>query len=296
MAVATLALVGCGGKNNGNNGNDPEDPKGPNVTISVLETTDLAVSVNVEISDSTVYYVCSIIPTATIASYTNDSLMKVVTANVTKYLSQYTPEYLVKNGVLFQGNKELTASTLTPSTEYAVVVITYDVNAKAPKALFKTTATTKAAIDHFKCTCDSAAYVTEEDGTIIPVVYFTITPDDNKMYYVPVFAMKSGITGDVTTYYQKYLSYVAQQGAIAKVVKVGKSSIGVNYAGTDIKHGDEVSCVVAGINTSVQLVTGVQRFDFKVSFPISAPARRHAPEAKVAAEMEVPFGTPMVAL
>lgn len=293
MAMATLALVGCGNK--GNDPEKPEEPEGTKVTINVSKTTDLSISVNVEISDSAAYYCCSIIPSSVIAGYTDDSLMVALTAKITKYLSQYTPEYLVKNGVLFQGNKEeLTGSGLTPATDYTVVVVTYDVTKKAPIKAFKATASTKAAIDHFQCTCDSAAYVSINDS-IVPVVYFTITPDDNKMYYVPAFAMKASITGDVTTYFNSYLNYINQTGQIGNVVKAGKKSIGVNYAGTDIKTGDEVSVVIAGINTNVQLVTSVQRFDFKVSFPQLAPTRR-APEAKVAGKIEVPFGTPMVAL
>ncbi|MCQ2333231.1 MAG: hypothetical protein MJZ88_01300 [Paludibacteraceae bacterium] len=291
MAIATLAMVGC------NNETDPKE-KGAVATITVTETTDIAMSVEVSITDTTAYYYCGVIPAATVATFTEDSLMIAATAQITKYLGQYTADYLVQNGVLFQGNKELKASSLTPATEYNVLVITYDVTAKAPIALFKATATTKAAINHFQCTYDSAAYETQQDGSVAPIIYFTITPDDEKMYYLPVFTMKSAITPDAATYFKSYLSYMSQKGQLGQLVKMGKKSVKVNYGDTDFTTDNNVSVVIAGLNSqTAQPMTGVQQFDFKVTFPTksSAPMQR-APEVKVADKIEAPFAIQMVAL
>lgn len=291
MAIATLAMVGC------DKGTGSKE-KGAVATITVTETTDIGISVNVQITDTTAYYYCGIIPTATVATFTEDSLMVATTAKITQYLGQYTADYLVKNGVLFQGNNDLKASSLTPATEYTIVVITYDVNAKAPIALFKANATTKAAIDHFQCTCDSAVYEIQKDGSEAPVVYFTITPDDDKMYYLPVFTTKSAITSDATTYFKSYLSYVSQMGQLNQLVRQGKKSLKVSYAGIDLTTDNVVSVVVAGLNSqTAQPMTAVQQFNFTVSLPDkkTMPARC-AVEAKVADKIEVPFGIQMVAL
>lgn len=290
MAIATLAMVGC------NNETDPKE-KGAVATITVTETTDIAMSVEVSITDTTAYYYCGIIPTATVATFTEDSLMIAATAQITQYLGQYTADYLVQKGVLFQGNKELKASSLTPATEYTVVVITYDVNAKTPIALFKANATTKSAINHFQCTCDSAAYVAQKDGSVAPVVYFTITPDDEKMYYLPAFTLKSEVKNDPTTYFKTYMTALSQQQLLGQYIRMGKQSLAVNYANANIASGSEISVVVAGLNASAQLVTAVQQFNFTVSLPDkkTMPARC-AVEAKVADKIEVPFGIQMVAL
>lgn len=293
MAIATLGLVSCGG----NDPDDPVNPKGTKVNITITDITEVTISANVEISDSTAYYCCNVFTAASIANVTDDSLMNAVTAKITnEYLNRYTPEYLVKNGVLFQGNQQLGASGLTPATEFVVVVTVYDVNAKAPTALYKAKATTKSAIDHFQCTCDSAKNEAVDGGGIVPMVYFTITPDDNNMIYIPVFSMKSIVT-DATSYYNKCLDDLAQQKLLDSSAKKGKKSLKVNYANSGITAGSEVTVLVAGLNSSAKLITSVQRFDFTVSSIAgsSKPARRAA-EAKVAGQLEVPFGMPMVAL
>ena len=284
MAIATIAMVGCT--------NSEEPVPQPTAQIVVNTITDISATVDVTISDTNAYYICSFFPTSVAKDMTEDSIKTLLSAQVIAYLENYTAQYLAKNNVLFQGNKTLSASGMTPNTDYTFALVVIDAVNKVPTEMVCAYDKTKEAMEHFTVTLDSIVYA-EGTSAQDTVIYYTITPDDAITTYVALYTLKATVDkSGATSYFNSYISYYGSY--IYYLLKQGKVSGGVKYTGAGLEDGTVVTVLVAGVNSSASLLTPVYEKDFTITLPVSetgepseAPRSRNITDEVVM--LKVPF-------
>ena len=201
--------------------------------LEIMDVAQKKCTVAVTPSDEEGYYYCGYADKATLGNITDAELAENVMTNLKAMAKQYAAYgYTLKN-FLQQGTKNLTASSLTASTDYVMFAFGVDVeNEMAGAVVTRAEFRTKDVVPSnmtITLQFDSASYITDSNDMVDTLIYFSAHPSTDSETYLLGGAEKGYLTesfgGDPATYMKNMEANYDKQGTLEKYLRKGVFSI-----------------------------------------------------------------------